>query len=59
MMDCGGVVLLRHSDSPWLIQSNKLAALQWLFKIQIWLCHLLLKMLYGLFDFVRWSQDKA
>lgn len=59
VMDRGGVVLLRHSDSLWLIHSNKFAPLQWLFKIQIWLCHLLLKILHRLFDFVHWSQDKA
>ena len=46
-------------DRLWLIHSNKFAALQWLFKIQIWLCHLLLKILQRLFDFVHWSQDKA
>lgn len=45
VMDCGGVVLLRHSDSPWL--NSIIIALQWLFKIQIWLCHLLLKIFTG------------
>lgn len=28
VMDCGGVVLLRHSDSLWFMQSGKFAALR-------------------------------